>query len=153
MVMKSAAERKLGRFKPKLPDIGIGDGEAGPALHLRHVALDGGSGQLAPEEHLVADDERLDHVRMLAGEPERRLDLATVLGAIPPEPDALQHLEALRPGQLGDPPLRPNSRIGANAGSERGEAPQVALDLGARNIQPQGKRRLLAMERSVGDAR
>ena len=65
--------RELGRLQPELPDIGIGDGKAGPALHLLEIGLDPGGAELAAEQRLVTDDEGLDHTGMTAGEPQVRL--------------------------------------------------------------------------------
>src|SRR4029079_5678186 len=73
--------RELGRLQPELPDIGIGDGKSGAALHLLEIGLDPGGTELAAEQRLVTDDEGLDHTGMTAGEPQGAFELAAVIGA------------------------------------------------------------------------
>ncbi len=126
--------RKLGRLQPELPDIGIGDRQPRPLPHLLEISLDLGGRELAPEQHLVADDEGLDSAGMVASERKCRLDLAPVLGPVPPKPDPLQDLEPQARSELGHPPLRAPRRVGAHARSRLGKARKVARDLPVGNV-------------------
>ncbi len=143
---------ELGRLQPELPDIGIGDGKAGAALHLLEIGLDPVGAELAAEQRLVADDEGLDHAGMPSGEPHGAFDLPPIVGEVAADPDALQHLQAVLAGDPRDLALRPRRRIGADAGGDLGELLQIALNLRVGNAQRLIERRLTAVERSVGQA-
>ena len=131
---------KLGRLEPELPDIGIGDGKSRAPLDLREIGPDRRGSELAPEQRLIADDESLDRPGMATGELQRRFDLPAIVGAVPTEPDALQHLEALGLGKPRDPSLRALGRIGPDARGEGRESPQILGDLpsGMRRFQVKG---------------
>ena len=63
MVTKSTACFSISRrTQPELPDIGIGDRPAALAARARPVAASVSAGLLAAQQHLVADDDRLDRL-------------------------------------------------------------------------------------------
>ena len=143
---------ELGRLQPELPDVGIGDGKVGAALHLLEIGLDPVRAELAAEQRLVADDEGLDCTGVPAGEPHCTFDLTPVVGKVAADPDALQHLQSMLAGDPRDLPLCARRRIGADAGGDLGELLQITLNLRVGNAQRLVERRLTAVERSVGHA-
>ena len=144
---------KFWRLEPKFPDIGISHGESRASLDLGEIGPDGRGSELAPEQRLIADDESLDRTGIAAGQLQRRFDLPAIVGAVPTEPNALQHLEALGLGKPRNPSLRPLGRIGPDARGEGRESPQILGDLLVGNAEIPRKGRLVVMERCVGDAR
>jgi hypothetical protein len=143
--------RDLGVPEPELPDVGVGDrlphARLDPAHQLRHLH----PGALAPEQHLVADDDRADHVGVAAGELHHPLDLLRRDLRVDPDPGPEHHLQPVRPGDLGDD-LEPDHGVGAHAAEVAGQEPEVPLHLLPGDDEGRAQGRLVAGEGGVGDA-
>ena len=78
--------RDFRELPPELPNIGIGNG----LLHCRADPVDRGDeladGQVAAQQHLVADDHALHGARIAAGDFDPARNLGLVLGPVRAEP-------------------------------------------------------------------
>ena len=99
----------VARAQPEFPDIGIGHRHAGLAFHIADGRGEILRGHFAAQQHLVADDERADHVGILLGEPDRRVDLDLVF--CPALPDSQMPCMTFKPWRLAISAIRssPNS--------------------------------------------
>src|SRR5215471_212845 len=107
--------------QPEFPDIRVGYRHSGPGFDLPQNCRDIFRRELPAQQHLVADNDPYDHIRIALGERNRRVDLDAVLLPVATEPQALQHLETQALGSrryLVEPIV---GRIGAHAPGKPGE--------------------------------
>ena len=116
------------------------------------VRASSGAGHFAAQQHLVADDDRLDHVGKPLGQRDRRLDLLAGEVRRARQPQPLHHLHAVALGDLGDLVEPVVDRIGADAIGDLLELGQVLVDLPGLDRNIRAERVLVAAERRVGDA-
>ncbi len=85
---------ELAVAQPEFPDIRIGHRHPGRGFDLpqdRGNVLDA---KLTAQQHLVADHDPVDGVRITPGERDRGVDLDAVLLAVTAKPKALEHFNA-----------------------------------------------------------
>ena len=116
------------------------------------VSTRSGRRHFAPQQDLVADDHRLDHIGKSLGERDPAVDLLAGELRDARQPQALHHLDAVALGDLRDLVEAMVGRIGAHAVGDALELGEVVLDLPGidRDVGPE--RVLTRAERGVGNA-
>ncbi len=136
--------------EPKLPHVRVGERHrrAGTdALDLLDELL---PGQLAAQQGLVADDDRLDALGVRRRGAQCCFDLLGVVLGLAADPDAQQHVEVVSGGELGHR-VEPLPRaVGAHAAGTRCEVGEIVLDLPLRHDEFLVEGRLAAAIRRVG---
>ena len=88
--------------QPELPDIGISDRHFHPRLDRADRRGQVNARHLPAQQHFIANHDRQNRLRELAGQPHRVVDLLTVLVRIARQPKSLENLEAMAFGYSGD---------------------------------------------------
>ena len=139
--------------QPEFPHIGIGHRHLHPRLHRADGVGKVGRRHVAAQQHLVADHQGADRVRIAVGELDRGLDLQP--GCWRDCSTARSPCNTLRPclaaigGHLLEPLI---DDIDAHAVGQPGQLVQILLDLGGRDDGFRVERRLRPAERGIGQA-
>ena len=144
--------RHLGILQPEFPDVGIGDDGLGLGAHAADQLGELVGRHLAAQQHLVADDERLDRVGIAVGEGDGAADLHGVVRRVAADPGAEDDLE---PEPLGDRHGHVEALVGrvdAHAIDFGAERLEIGLDALGRHEEVGIERRLAALKRRIGDA-
>ena len=133
MVTKSTAAATSAIAQPEFPDIGIGHRHLHPRLHRPNDGRQIGRRHFAAQQHLVADDDGPDRVRITVGDRDRRLELNLGFFGVVRHPEALQHLQAKFGGDRRDLFEALIDRIDTDAIGQLRQLREVLLDLGGGN--------------------
>ncbi len=141
--------RHLRELEPEARDIGIGNRLLHPGADMIDVADQLAHRQVAPEQHLVADDDAGDRVRMRVRRGNAGRHLARIVLRVRPEPDPGPDLQPGLFRQRADVEIALDRGIGADAAGVTRDQPQILLHLGGRG-KILRQRRLAIAERRVG---
>nr|VVN31770.1 hypothetical protein PS652_04886 [Pseudomonas fluorescens] len=138
-------------LQPELPDIGVGHRHADLAFHLVDQRRQLRAGDFLAQQGFVADDHRLDHIRVGIGRGDQGLDLFLRIHRIGVDPGAEHDLQAVLASQVRDG-FKAGHRVGANALETLGEQGQVCVHARRAQLERLVERRLVLVERRVGGA-
>ena len=137
---------------PELPDVGVGDRLADLGLHVADVSGKRLCRHFAPEQHLIANDHRLDCVGEALGQRDACLDLPFRAIAPVRHPEPKEHFESVTLCDCRHLVETDIDRVDANAIGQLGEARQIVVDLSGIDTRTEIERRLLIAERRIRDA-
>src|SRR5262249_36280954 len=138
--------------QPELPDIRVGYRHGYLRLNLTDRAGELWGRHLPPQQHLIADNDGRDHIRVALGKRHRPFNLLAAQIRKAREPQALHDLEAMAARHLWNLVEPMVDRIGADATRHLLELGEVLFDLADINGNVGAERVLLPPKRRIGNA-
>ena len=133
-------ERRV--LQPELPDVGVGDRERRRGADAPDVVRERGRRQLPAQQHLVADDHRVDRVGVAPDDFQPPRELALVLGPVAADPEPEQHAQAVLARERGHGVESLVDRVDAHAARPLREEREIGVDLRRADDEILGERRL-----------
>ncbi len=114
--------------EPELPDVGVADRHRRRLPRAIEQRAEGLDRQLAAQQHLVADDQQVDHVGRAPRDLQRPIELGGVGTRVAAQPGAELHAHAEPPCDLGHHIETLADRIRPHAASAGAQDPEILFD-------------------------